>query len=263
MGSRLNVVLDAVGLCHRFGTAEVLRGVDLRIHEGEMVGLVGPNGSGKTTALRVLHRDLVPDEGQVRLEGRDLATLSGRERARRIAVMAQESTGELPMTAADAVMLGRLPHRGLFGTTTRADDHLAAEALELAGAAHLARQDLATLSGGERQRVLLARALAQQPHLLLLDEPTNHLDIGAQHRTLQLVRAQGLTTLVVLHDLNLAARYCDRVVVLESGRIRAVGPPEEVLGADLVGELYTVAADRRTAADGIPQLLFRGRPVSR
>ena len=263
MGHRVNAVLDAVGLRHRVGAAEVLRGVDLRVHEGEMVGLVGPNGSGKTTALRILHRDLVPSSGSVRLEGRDLTTFSGRERARRIAVMAQESGGELPMTAADAVMLGRLPHLGILGSATRADEHLAAESLALGGAAHLARQELTTLSGGERQRVLLARALAQQPQLLLLDEPTNHLDIGAQHHTLQLVRAQRLTTLVVLHDLNLATRYCDRVVLLEKGQVRAVGPSEEVLGADLVGELYAVAADRRTAADGIPQLLFRSRRVSR
>ncbi|HEX7351161.1 ABC transporter ATP-binding protein [Brachybacterium sp.] len=255
-------VLEARGLTHSFGALEVLRGVDLTARRGEVVGLVGPNGSGKTTALRILHRDLVPDTGQVRLEGRDLGSLSGRERARRLAVMTQESPGELPMTAADAVMLGRLPHRGVFGATTRADELLAAEALELAGAAHLARQDLTTLSGGERQRVLLARALAQQPRLLLLDEPTNHLDIGAQHHTLQLVRAQRLTTLVVLHDLNLAARYCDRVVVLENGRIRADGPPSEVLDEALVGEVYAVAADRRDASDGTAQLLFRSRPAT-
>lgn len=255
------VVLEARGLTHRFGSLEVLGGVDLTAHRGEVVGLVGPNGSGKTTALRILHGDLVPDAGTVRLEGRDLSSLTGRERARRLAVMAQESPGELPMTAADAVMLGRLPHRGHFGTTTRADERLAAEALELAGAAHLARQDLTTLSGGERQRVLIARALAQQPRLLLLDEPTNHLDIGAQHHTLELVRAQHLTTLVVLHDLNLAARYCDRVVVLEGGRVRAEGPPAEVLDEALVGAVYAVAADRRTAADGTAQLLFRSLPV--
>lgn len=254
------VVLEARGVSHRFGSLEVLRGIDLVARRGEVVGLVGPNGSGKTTALRILHRDLVPDHGQVHFEGRDLGSLSGRERARRLAVMTQESTGELPMTAADAVMLGRLPHRGLFGAAAAADELLAAEALELVGAAHLARQDLATLSGGERQRVLLARALAQHPQLLLLDEPTNHLDIGAQHHTLQLVRSQRLTTLVVLHDLNLAARYCDRVVVLEDGRVRADGPPQEVLDEDLVGELYAVTADRRTAADGTGQLLFRGRP---
>jgi iron complex transport system ATP-binding protein len=252
-------VLEARGIAHRFGTLEVLRGIDLIARRGEVVGLVGPNGSGKTTALRILHRDLVPDAGQVRLEGRDLAALSGRERARRLAVMAQENPGELPMTAADAVMLGRLPHRGPFGAATRADERLAAEALALAGAAHLARQDFTTLSGGERQRVLIARALAQQPRLLLLDEPTNHLDIGAQHHTLQLVRAQGLTTLVVLHDLNLAARYCDRVVVLQDGRVRADGPPADVLDEALVGEVYTVGAERRTAADGTPQFLFRGR----
>ena len=163
------------------------------------------------------------------------------------------------MTAADAVMLGRIPHRGALGAFTRKDQEIVAEALELAGALHLAGQDVRSLSGGERQRVMIARALAQRPRLLLLDEPTNHLDIGAQHHALQLVRSQRLTTVVVLHDLNLAARYCDRVVVLAGGLVRADGPPGQVLDEQLVSEIYEVAADRRLAADGTSQLLFRGQ----
>ena len=256
------LLLEARALTHRFGDLQVLAGIDLTAAYGEVVGLVGPNGSGKTTALRILHRELVPDSGRVLLEGHDLAGLSGRERARRIAVMSQDGTGELPMTAADAVMLGRIPHRGALGALTRADQQIAAEALELAGALHLARQDVFSLSGGERQRVLIARALAQQPRLLLLDEPTNHLDIGAQHHALQLVRAQRLTTVVVLHDLNLAARYCDRVVVLAGGVVRADGPPAEVLDEVLVSEIYEVASERLAAADGTAQLLFRGQSPS-
>ncbi|AXK47332.1 ABC transporter ATP-binding protein [Brachybacterium saurashtrense] len=253
-------VLEARGLRHRIGAVEVLRGVDLTVRTGELVGLVGPNGSGKTTALRALHGEIVPTAGTVHLEGGNLAALSGRERARRIAVMAQDGAAALPLPVADAVLLGRLPHRGALGTTTREDARHAARALELVGAAHLARRDLTTLSGGERQRVLLARALAQQPRLLLLDEPTNHLDISAQHHILQLVRAQRLSTLVVLHDLNLAARYCDRVVVLDRGRVRADGPPAAVLDERTVAEVYAVAADRRVAADGTAQLLFRPGP---
>ena len=252
-------LLEARGLRHAFGAHTVLDGVDLHVGEGEVLGLVGPNGSGKTTALRILHRALVPDAGRVHLEGRDLASLSGRERARRIAVMAQELSGEVPLTAADVVLLGRVPHAGAFGSTTPEDQQIAADALEATGALHLARREFGLLSGGEKQRVLIARALAQQPRLLLMDEPTNHLDIGSQHHVLEIVRSRGLATVVVLHDLNLAARYCDRVLVLDSGRVRADGPPAEALAADLVGTTYDVDAQRATADDGVVQFLFRGR----
>ena len=252
-------LLEACGLRHAFGAQQVLDGVDVSVAEGEVLGLVGPNGSGKTTALRILHRALVPDAGQVRLAGIDLAALSGRERAQRIAVMAQELSGEVPLTAADVVMLGRVPHTGAFGATTDTDQRIAAEALTSIDALHLARREFGQLSGGEKQRVLIARALAQQPRLLLMDEPTNHLDIGSQHQVLQIVRRRGLTTIVVLHDLNLAARYCDRVLVLDRGRVRAEGPPAEALDAELVGSTYDVGAQRATADDGVVQLLFRGR----
>lgn len=252
-------VLEARGLRHAFGAAEVLRGVDLSVADGEVLGLVGPNGSGKTTALRILHRALVPDAGQVRLAGRDLGEYSGRERARQIAVMAQELSGEVPLSVADVVLLGRIPHRGAFGSTSGEDLQIAAEALAGAGASHLARREFGLLSGGEKQRVLIARALAQQPRLLLMDEPTNHLDIGSQHHVLQIVRERGLATIVVLHDLNLAARYCDRVIVLDNGQVHAAGPPSRALSPELVSTLYGVSAERATADDGTAQLLFRGR----
>ena len=252
-------VLEARGLTHAFGTEPVLRGVDLSVSAGEIVGLVGPNGSGKTTALRILHRELVPDAGQVLLEGRELGSYSGRERARRIAVMAQEITGEVSLTVADVVLLGRIPHSSTFGSTSDADLEIATRALEDSGALHLARREFGLLSGGEKQRVLIARALAQRPHLLLMDEPTNHLDIGSQHHVLQIVRTKGVATIVVLHDLNLAARYCDRVIVLADGLVHSAGPPGEALPASLVSATYGVAAERATADDGTAQFLFRGQ----
>lgn len=252
-------VLEARGLHHAFGATEVLRGVDMTVAEGEVLGLVGPNGSGKTTALRILHRAVVPDSGEVMLSGRRLAELSGRERAQQIAVMAQELAGEVPLSVADVVLLGRVPHSRAFSSTTADDLRIASEALTRVDALHLARREFGVLSGGEKQRVLIARALAQQPRLLLMDEPTNHLDIGSQHRVLQLVRERGLATIIVLHDLNLAARYCDRVIVLDRGRVRAEGPPAQALSPGLVGALYDVAAETATADDGTPQLLFRAR----
>ncbi|WP_114853435.1 ABC transporter ATP-binding protein [Brachybacterium sp. YJGR34] len=250
------MILEARGLHHAVGPRTILHEVDITVGPGEIVGLVGRNGSGKSTALRLLHRALVPAQGRVLLEGDDLAALPARERARRIAVLGQEATGEMPLTVADAVLLGRIPHAGLFPTTTAADLEIATDALRRTGALHLARQAMSTLSGGERQRVLIARALAQRPRLLLMDEPTNHLDIGSQHQVLELVRHLGLATLVVLHDLNLAARYCDRVIVLAEGRVVADGPPDRVLTAPLVHATYGIGAQPVTAADGVPQFLF-------
>ncbi len=252
------LILEARGLHHAFAGRPVLRGLDVAVADGEVVGLVGPNGSGKTTALRILHGALRPDAGAVRLEGRDLAAYSGRERARRIAVLGQDGAGEVPLTVAEVALLGRVPHSGPFGATTGTDRQLATAALAATGVLHLARRGFGLLSGGEQQRVLIARALTQQPRVLLLDEPTNHLDIGAQHQVLSLVRQRGLATVVVLHDLNLAARYCDRVILLEDGCVRAAGAPREALSAELVGTVYGVGAQRTTAADGTAQLLFRG-----
>lgn len=162
-------LLEARGIHHAFGAAPVLDGIDLALAPGEVLGLVGPNGSGKTTLLRILHRALVPDRGTVLLEGRDLARLPDRERARRLAVMAQEPPGELPLSVADVVLLGRLPHAGAFGVGTSRDRELAVAGLARVDALPLAGVEFGRLSGGERQRVLLARVLAQQPRVLLLD----------------------------------------------------------------------------------------------
>lgn len=247
-------LLEARGVHRSFGEHPVLRGVDLAVRPGEVLGLVGPNGSGKTTLLRLLTAALRPDRGEVLLGGRPLARIGGRERARRLAIVVQESAGELPMTVADLVLLGRTPHRGA-GRAGHGRE-IAARALERVGALHLAGREVAQLSGGERQRVLIARALAQEPEVLLLDEPTNHLDIGYQHEVLHVVRGLGLATIVVLHDLNLASRYCDRVALLHEGRVLASGPPSAVLQGPQLEQVYAVGAEPLAAADGTVQFLF-------
>jgi len=210
---------------------------------GNVVGLVGPNGSGKSTLLRTIYRMLRPAEGAVLADDRDVWSMSAREAARITAAVVQDSPVELELTVVDCVRTGRLPHGSLLAPG-RADDRPVVElAMRRAGVEHFADRDMSTLSGGERQRVQLARALAQEPRLLVLDEPTNHLDIRHQLQLLALVRELDVTTLVTLHDLNLAASYCDEIVVLEHGRVVASGLPGEVLTPQLLQRVFGVRAD--------------------
>ncbi|OSM42185.1 ABC transporter ATP-binding protein [Nesterenkonia sp. PF2B19] len=246
------------------GRRVILRDVALTVAAGEVVGLIGPNGGGKTTLLRTLSGALPPARGQVLLHGRPLHRLTARQTAREVALVAQEPSGELALSVAETVLLGRTPHLGMLQRQSRHDEEIAERALREVGVHHLALQEVSSLSGGERQRVMIARALAQEATCLLLDEPTNHLDIGFQHQVLQLLRGLRITTVVVLHDLNLAARYCDRLLLLHDGGVRASGRPDDVLAPDLLDEVYGVGADPVAASDGTAQLLFRreARPPS-
>lgn len=233
----------------------VLDTVRMAARPGLVVGLIGPNGSGKTTLLRTLYAALTPRAGLVSLDSTDLATLSPRQQARRLAVVAQDEHTDVPLTVAETVLLGRSPHLRTFQRYSTADHELAAAALTKVGARHLADRVVTGLSGGEKQRVLIARALAQRADHLLLDEPTNHLDIRYQHEVLQLVRTLGVTTIVVLHDLNLAARYCDDVLVLQEGNVVAHGPCADVLTSELLEGVYGVGVERLETSRGI-QFLF-------
>ncbi|MFI5717906.1 ABC transporter ATP-binding protein [Nocardia sp. NPDC051750] len=242
-----------------YGGQVVLDGVGLVAEPGTTVGLIGPNGSGKSTLLRLLYRALRPRSGVVAVDDVPVAALRGRALAERLAVVAQESPAETPITVAETVLLGRAPWAGALHGYSRADRITAATALARVGARHLADRPYTALSGGERQRVLIARALAQQADHLLLDEPTNHLDIGYQHELLGLIRELSTTTtLVVLHDLNLAARYCDRLVLLNRGRVAAAGPVREVLTPAVLEPVYNVSV-HMSSAFGAIQLLFGPR----
>lgn len=228
--------------------------VDITAPARSVTALVGPNGAGKSTLLHAIVQ-AVP--GTMLLDGADLTAMPRRTRARRVAIVEQESPALPGMSVRDVVELGRLPHRGLFG----ADDSDAVDkALLRSGASALGERAIETLSGGERQRVNLARALAQEPRLLLLDEPTNHLDVGAQLRTLALLRSlasSGTTVLAAMHDLSLAASHADRVVVLAGGRVRASGAPRDVLTPALIAEVWGVTADVLVhPRTGAPVILF-------
>lgn len=234
----------------------VLDGVEMVACPGQVVGVIGPNGSGKTTLLRILYAALTPRAGLVTVDNTPVTTLGTNEVARRLAVVAQETPTEIPITAAEMVLLGRSPLRSAFHNYTPGDHRAAAAALRRVGARDLADRSFATLSGGEKQRVLIARTLAQHADHLLLDEPTNHLDIRYQHDILGLVRSLEVTTVVVLHDLNLAARYCDHLVLLDRGAVAASGPTAEVLTPQVLEPVYQIAVRCLVEPDCV-QLIFK------
>ncbi|WP_019813302.1 ABC transporter ATP-binding protein [Saccharomonospora saliphila] len=254
--------LAAHAVTRVLGGTTVVDGVTVAPPTGRTTGLLGPNGSGKTTLLRLLAGVLRPTSGTVTLDSRPLGDLPRRDRARRIAMVAQQSDTQVPLTVEEVVRLGRVPHRKLWASTTRDDDAAVRDALAHTGMTGRQAQHWHTLSGGERQRVQIARALAQRPRELLLDEPTNHLDVRHQLELLQLVSDLPCTSVVALHDLNLAATYCDHVVVLDEGRIVREGTPHEVLTEDLIAEVYDVRTDiSHLGPDGRPHVRFL-RPAS-
>ncbi len=239
------------------GGRQVVSDVTLDVTPGTTLGLLGPNGSGKSSLLRLLAGVRKPASGRVLLDGADLHRLRRRDIARRIAVVEQHAQTELDLTVSDVVKLGRIPHRSTWSAEDSTDRSAVAEALARVELTDLADRSWHTLSGGERQRVHIARALAQAPQELLLDEPTNHLDVHHQLDLLGLVRRLPVTSVVALHDLNLAAMFCDQLVVLSGGAVVAVGAPSEVLTPDLIAEVYRVhAVVTPDGPGGVPAVRF-------
>ncbi|KAB8145656.1 ABC transporter ATP-binding protein [Chloroflexia bacterium SDU3-3] len=241
----MSYLLEAVDLSGGYGERPVVRGASLGVRSGEVLALVGPNGAGKTTLLRLLARLLRPSAGEVLLEGQPLWSRPPKDVARVIALAPQLEQLAWPLTVAQAVELGRAPHRGWLRPFSANDRAVCAAAMERMGVARYADRLLSELSGGERQRVVLARALAQQPRLLILDEPTAHLDLKYQTELLLLARnlahQDGLAVVLTLHDLNHAALCADRIALLAGGELRAIGTPTEVLEPQLLRDSYGVA----------------------
>jgi iron complex transport system ATP-binding protein len=240
--ARARLSLRAVSFA--YSQTRVLDGIDLDVRAGERLAILGPNGAGKSTVLRLLAGTLTPDAGRVLLDGGDLAAMRGADRARRLAFVPQESRVAFDFTVLEIVLMGRSPRLGLLGIEGAHDLEIARRALAFTDAEALAERPISQLSSGERQRVLLARALAQEPDTILLDEPTAFLDLGHQvriHRLLSgLHRERGTTVVFVSHDLNLAARYADRIVLLAEGRILRDGTPAQVLTPDALRAAYGV-----------------------
>jgi len=221
---------------------EVLHGIDLHLRPGDFVGIIGPNGSGKSTLLRALSGTLHPSRGKITLFGRSLSHLSRREIARRIAVIPQDTPMLFAFSVLDIVLMGRTPHIGRFRGLRERDMEIAHRALDRTDTAYLRDRLITELSGGERQRVVIARALAQESEVLFLDEPTSHLDLNHQVEIFDLLYhlnvESGLTVLSVSHDLNLSAEYCERIVLLKDGQIVDSGPPEKIITAENIREVY-------------------------
>jgi iron complex transport system ATP-binding protein len=249
--------IEATGIAARFGSTPVLTGVDFTARAGELVGLIGPNGSGKTTLLRILANLRRPEEGRVLYAGKTAAEFGAGRLARHIAYLAQGGDVHWPMRTDSLVALGRLPHRAAFGRSATRDAQAVERAMAAADVVHLRARTMRQLSGGERMRVLLARALAVEGDLLLADEPTAALDPLHQLQVMELLRANirnGRGVIVVLHDLALAMRFCDRLVLLAEGRVLAEGSPSRVLTDEHLERAYGVKV-ARGEHNGVPFLL--------
>jgi len=256
-----DVILTLDNVKCGYGRNIVLRDVGLSVGKGELVGVIGPNGSGKTTLLRAITNVVPLGKGGIAFRGESIRTMSRRDIAEEIAVVSQAREDAFyNMTVEEAVLLGRIPHFGKYQWIEKREDReIADECMRLTDVVGLRDRELGNLSGGERQRVFIARALAQKPKLLLLDEPTSHLDITHQVGILDLIRRLNrefsLTVIMVLHDLNLASEYCDRIALLNDGRIEKIGPPEEVINFRTIEDVYkTLVVVDKSPVSGKPHV---------
>lgn len=239
-----------------YGAKEILKGIRMHCNDKEFVGLIGPNGSGKSTLLKCIYRILQPDQGAVYLEGKELHTIRVRDSARKMAVVAQHNHYNFDFTVQEIVMMGRTPHKKALEWDHAEDHEIVKEALQTVGMWEFADRSFSTLSGGEQQRVILARALAQQTPCLILDEPTNHLDITHQLQLMRIVKDRNVTVISAVHDLNLAAMFCDRIYAMKDGRIAGEGTPEELLTPEFIREIYDVETEIVKDQKGKMHILF-------
>jgi iron complex transport system ATP-binding protein len=240
------MLLYARDVHYAIGETPILTGANFDLGAGELVGLIGPNGAGKSTLLKVMSGLWPGAQGQIELDGRALRTYTTREIARRVAHVPQITNLDFPFTAREVVLMGRSPYLGRFQMESAHDRAIADHAMQTTGTLHLAERLANTLSGGEQQRIVIARALAQEPRILLLDEPTNNLDIKHQIGVLEMARTfaheRRLGVLAAIHDLGLAARYCDRLALMVCGKIIADGTPEAVLTRTRLAEAFEIGA---------------------
>ncbi|UOE96005.1 heme ABC transporter ATP-binding protein [Alkalihalobacillus sp. LMS39] len=251
------MTLKASNVAVQIEKTMIIQNLSLHLHEGEFIGLIGPNGSGKSTFLKTLYRSYFPLQGTVTLYNKELPSYSFRAFAKEVAVVTQESSVPFDFSVLEIVLMGRHPHQRFFSKEEKKDYDAAYEALASVDLTDYAERSFSSLSGGEKQRVLIARALAQQTNILLLDEPTNHLDIHHQLQLLNTVKNSGLTVVCAMHDLNLAAAYCDRIIVINKGEMVFEGTPNEVITEQMLKEVFEVdTVVIRHPQTGKKQILF-------
>ena len=234
----------------------ILKGVSLQAGEKQLIGVIGPNGGGKSTLLKCIYRVLQPTGGAVFLDGKPLSEYSFRESALKIAVVAQHNYYNFDFSVQDVVLMGRSPHKKTLERDNAQDFRIVEESLTKVGMLHFAERSFSTLSGGEQQRVILARALAQQTPCLILDEPTNHLDIKYQLQLMDLVRGLDRTVITAVHDLNIAAMYCDWLYAVKDGRVVGQGTPQTLLTPEFIRQVYEVEAEVSTDRNGMLRVLY-------
>ncbi len=238
---------------------EILHEVSLAVQDKKMVGIIGPNGSGKTTLLKHIYRALPVNRKTVYINGRALEDYPYAESAKTVTVVKQENTSDFEFTVEGMVLLGRSPYRKSYEAFTKEDYSIARDALQSIGMLPFANRSFNALSGGEKQRVLIARSLAQQAEIYILDEPTNHLDVHYQWNLMELIRKLNATILGVFHEMNLAAYYCDELIVLDHGRIVEYGTPKEVLTSKLLSDVFGVKAEVVSLQGGQPHIIIQGQ----
>lgn len=248
--------IDVEQLCVQFGDTKILKGVDLNVGDREFIGIIGPNGSGKSTLLKCIYRVLEPNAGLIELDGKKLKDYAVKESAKKVAVVAQHNYYNFDFTVREVVLMGRAPHKKALERDNAKDYRIVEEALKTVQMDAFADRTFSTLSGGEQQRVILARALAQQTPALIFDEPTNHLDITHQIMLMELVKKLNVTVISAIHDLNIAAAYCDKIYVLKDGVLEGYGTPQEVLTPELIKRIYQVDSEVVNDSRGKMHILF-------
>lgn len=225
------------------GNKQILKDIDFNLNNKEFLGIIGPNGSGKSTFLKCVYRVLKPTGGEIYFDGKSLDEMSYRESALRLAVVAQHNFYSFDFSVLDVVLMGRSPHKKILERDNLRDFEIAKSALKVVGMEAFEKRNFSTLSGGEQQRVILARALTQETECLVLDEPTNHLDIKYQLQIMDIVKGLNVTVVAAIHDLNIAAMYCDRLIAVKGGKIVANGTPQEVLTEQFIYDMYEVRTE--------------------